>query len=88
MNRVINDLETERIVAADKGNINRQSNLTQKRAETEQLRDEIAAGFNKLYEASIVCTLFAYNLEDLEKYTKLLKGKPTASCKKIHISSP
>ena len=72
-------METERIVAADKGNINRQSNLTQKRAETEQLRDEIAAGFNKLYEASIVCTLFAYNLEDLEKYTKLLSAEMSKS---------
>ena len=29
LNRVINELETERIVAADKGNINRESNLTQ-----------------------------------------------------------
>ena len=79
LNRAINELETERIVAADKGNINRQSNLTQKRAETEQLRDEIAAGFNKLYEASIVCTLFAYNLEDLEKYTKLLSAEMSKS---------
>lgn len=43
LNRVINELETERIVAADRGNINRESNLTQKRFETEQLRDEIAA---------------------------------------------
>ena len=51
LNRVINELETERIVAIDRGNINRESNLTQKRLEAEQLRDEIAAGFNKLYEA-------------------------------------
>ena len=47
LNRVINELETERIVAADKGNINRESTITQKRFEAEQLRDEIAAGFNK-----------------------------------------
>lgn len=33
LNRVINELETERIVAADKGNINRESNLSQKRLE-------------------------------------------------------
>ena len=44
LNRIINELETERIVAADRGNINRESNLTQKRFEAEQLRDEIAAG--------------------------------------------
>ena len=72
LNRVINQLETERIVAADRGNINRESMLGQKRAEAEQLRDEIAAGFNKLYEASVVATLFSYNLKNLEAYTKLL----------------
>ena len=72
LNRVINELETERIVAADKGNINRESNLAQKRLEAEQLRDEIAAGYNKLFEASVIATLFTYNLEDLEKQTKLL----------------
>ena len=79
LNRVINELETERIVAADKGNINRESNLTQKRFEAEQLRDEIAAGFNKLYEASVVSTLFAYSLEDLDKLTKLLATEMSKS---------
>ena len=59
LNRVINELETERIVAADRGNINRESDLGQKRLEAEQLRDEIAAGYNKLYEASVISTLFA-----------------------------
>lgn len=73
LNRVINELETERIVAADRGNINRESTLTQKRIEAEQLRDEIAAGFNKLFEASIISTLFAYSIEDLDKLTKLLE---------------
>ena len=32
LNRVINELETERIVAADRGNINRESDLGQKKA--------------------------------------------------------
>ena len=75
LNRVINELETERIVAADKGNINRESTITQKRLEAEQLRDEIAAGFNKLFEASIISTVFAYSLEDLDRYTKLLSSE-------------
>ncbi len=79
LNRVINELETERIVAADKGNINRESNLTQKRFEAEQLRDEIAAGFNKLYEASVVSTIFAYSLEDLDRLTKLLSTEMAKS---------
>ena len=79
LNRVINELETERIVAADKGNINRQSNLTQKRFEAEQLRDEIAAGFNKLYEASVISTIFTYNLDDLDRLTKLLASEMSKS---------
>ena len=79
LNRVINELETERIVARDRGNINRESNLTQKRFEAEQLRDEIAAGFNKMYDASIVATLFTYNIEELERLTKLLATEMSKS---------
>ena len=75
LNRVINELETERIVAADKGNINRESTIGQKRLEAERLRDEIAAGFNKLFEASIISTVFAYSMDDLDRYTKLLSSE-------------
>ena len=71
LNRVINDLESERIVAARGGDINRERLITDKRLEAEQLRDEIAAGFNKLFEASFVCTLFAYDLETLNKLSEL-----------------
>ena len=79
LNRAINELETERIVAADRGNINRESTLTQKRFEAEELRDQIAAGFNKLYEASVISTLFAYNIEDLDRYSKLLASEMSKS---------
>ena len=79
LNRVINELESERIVAIDRGNINRESSISQKRLEAEQLRDEIAAGYNKLFAASIVSTLFAYSLEDLDKYTKLLSTEMSKS---------
>ena len=72
LNKVINQLETERIVAQDRGNINRESVITQKRLEAEQLRDQIAAGFNKLFEASVITTLFAYNLQSLDAYSKML----------------
>ena len=54
LNRVINEIETERIVAQDRGNINRESDLGQKRLEAEELRDEIAAGFNKLLMLHII----------------------------------
>ena len=79
LNKTINELETERIVAADRGNINRESTLAQKRYEAEQLRDEIAAGFNKMYEASVISTLFTYNLEDLDRLTKLLSTEMSKS---------
>ena len=75
LNRTINELESERIVAIDRGDINRERILAQKRAEAEELRDEIASGFNKLFEASIMCTLFAYGLEELDKYTELLASE-------------
>ena len=79
LNKVINELETERIVALDRGNINRESTLSQKRFEAEQLRDEIAAGFNKMYEASVVSTLFTYKLEELERLTKMLAAEMSKS---------
>ncbi len=79
LNKVINELETERLVAADRGNINRESTLSQKRFEAEQLRDEIAAGYNKMYEASIISTLFAYSLEDLDRLTKMLATEVSKS---------
>jgi len=79
LNRTINTLETERIVASDKGNINRESILSQKRMEAEQLRDQIASGFNKLFEASIVSTLFSYSMKDLERLTRLLSTEMSKS---------
>ena len=79
LNKTINEIETERIVAQDRGNINKESDLTQKRLEAEELRDQIAAGFNKLFEASVISTLFAYNLDDLDRYTKMLSSDMSKS---------
>ena len=75
LNRTINELESERVVAADRGDINRERIIAQKRMEAEELRDAIAAGFNKLYDSSIVATLFAYSVEELDKYTELLSNE-------------
>ena len=72
LNKVIVDLESERIVAAKRGDINRESILTDKKVEAEQLRDQIAAGFNKLFEATIICTIFSYELDELDKLSELL----------------
>ena len=79
LNRVINEIESERIVAMDRGDINRERILAQKRSEAEDLRDEIAAGFNKLFESTIVCTLFAYSIEELNKNTELLATEMSKS---------
>ena len=75
LNRTINELESERLVAIDRGDINRERILAQKRMEAEDLRDQIASGFNKLYESTIVCTLFAYSLDELDKETELLASE-------------
>ena len=75
LNRTINELESERIVALDRGDINRERIIAQKRMEAEELRDAIAAGFNKLFDSSIIATLFAYSMEELDKYTELLSSE-------------
>ena len=75
LNRTINEIESERIVALDRGDINRERVLAQKREEAEELRDSIAAGFNKLFDATIIGTLFAYTVDELDKYTELLTNE-------------
>ena len=75
LNRTINELESERIVALDRGDINRERVIAQKRMEAEDLRDSIAAGFNKLFDSSIIATIFAYSMDELEKYTELLSSE-------------
>ena len=72
LNRTIVELESERVVANNRGDINRLSVLGTKQAEAESLRDQIAAGYNKLFEATIICTLFAYNKVELDKLSEML----------------
>ena len=75
LNRTINELESERIVAQDRGDINRERTLLQKRLEAEELRDTISAGLNRLFSSTIVATLFAYSMEELDKYTDQLTNE-------------
>jgi len=75
LNRTINELESERIVAQDRGDINRERVLLQKRLEAEELRDTIAAGLNRLFSSTIVATIFAYSMDELDKYTELLSNE-------------
>ena len=70
LNKEINTLITEIVVAQDRGDVNRARSLTIKKQEREELRDEIEAGWNSLFNASIVSTMFAYSLEELDRLTE------------------
>ncbi len=72
LNKQIVELQSERYVAHDRGDINRESVLATKQAEAESLRDQIAAGYNKLFDATIICTLFAYTKDELDKMSELI----------------
>ena len=79
LNKTIVELESERVVANNRGDINRLSVLGTKQAEAEELRDEIAAGYNKLFDATIICTLFAYSKVELDKLSELLAMEASKS---------
>ena len=79
LNKQIVEIQSERFVAQDRGDINREAILSAKQAEAEALRDQIAAGYNKLFEASIICTLFAYSKDELDKLSELLAMEASKS---------
>ncbi len=72
LNKTIVELQSERFVAQDRGDINREATLSTKQAEAEALRDQIAAGYNKLFEATMICTIFAYSKLELDKLSEIL----------------
>lgn len=79
LNKQIVEIQSERFVAQDRGDINRESVLATKQAEAEALRDQIAAGYNKLFDATIICTLFAYSKQELDKMSELLAMEASKS---------
>ena len=79
LNRTIVEIQSERLVAQDRGDINRESVLAIKQAEAEALRDQIAAGYNKLFEATIIATLFSYSKAELDKMSELLSIEASKS---------
>ena len=79
LNKTIVELQSERFVAQDRGDINRASVLADKQAEAEALRDQIAAGYNKLFETTIVATLFTYSKNELDKASELLAMEASKS---------
>ena len=72
LNKYLVGVETEMIDASKKGDNNRYAELSGKYQEADKLRNEIAAGFNKLFELSVLCTIFADDLEELDKASELL----------------
>ena len=79
LNRTIVEIQSERLVAQDRGDINRESVLAIKQAEAEALRDQIASGYNKLFEATMISTLFSYSKVDLDKMSELLSIEASKS---------
>ncbi len=79
LNKTIVEIQSERLVAQDRGDINRESVLAIKQAEAEALRDQIAAGYNKLFESTMISTLFAYSKADLDKMSELLSIEASKS---------
>ena len=72
LNKTIVSLESERIFAQRRGDINRERETDDMKIEVERIRDEIAAGFNKLFQTTVVCTLFSDSLDSLDKQSELL----------------
>ena len=74
LNKEITEIVSEIIVAEDRGDVNRARTLSNKKAELEQLRDQIEAGYNSVFSASIITTLFSYSKEDLDTSTEKLSS--------------
>ena len=74
MNKEITEIVSEIIVAEGRGDVNRARTLSNKKAELEQLRDQIEAGYNSVFSASIITTLFSYSKEDLDTSTEKLSS--------------
>lgn len=72
LNKEITEIVSEIIVSENRGDVNRARTLANKKAELEQLRDEIEAGYNSVFSASILTTLFAYSKEDIDSDTEKL----------------
>ena len=72
LNKYLSDVESEMIDANKKGDNNRYADLNLKHSEADRIRNEIASGFNKLYDVSVICTLYAYSLEELDKASEML----------------
>ncbi len=72
LNAIINDIEAEKMEALKKGDRNKEHALQHQKLEAENLRDEIATQFNKLFEVSVLTTLFSNSHDHLDGLSELL----------------
>ena len=75
LNKEINEILSEIYVARNRGDINRERVLSIKKAEKEQLRDELASGYNQVFTASIINTIFSPSKEELDDLTEIFKSE-------------
>lgn len=75
LNKEINEILSEIYVARNRGDINRERVLSIKKAEKEQLRDEIASGYNQVFTGSIINTIFSPSKEELDELTEIFKSE-------------
>lgn len=75
LNKEINEILSEIYVARNRGDINRERVLSIKKAEKEQLRDEIASGYNQVFTGAILNTIFSASKEELDDLTEMFKSE-------------
>lgn len=85
LNDVIDELDTERLMALGK-NRNRARTLSRKMAEAEELRDDVDSGENEMFDISFLVTVYAEKEDELDKLTEDLikecqpRGVELTSC--------
>jgi len=85
LNEIISGFESQRLAAAKQGDFEKEKALQQKKSEADFLRDEISTNSNKLFEISILTSLFADSMEELDNYSDILGFE--ASKEAINIKS-
>lgn len=67
LNQIINDLEIELAKEFDPENPNQDFITMQKKLEAENLRDEISTRFNHLFEITVISSVFAKTVDELDR---------------------
>lgn len=71
LNEIITDIQVKLNAAFEEGDRDNIIVLAQKKLEAENLRDEIASGFNALFEITVLSTVFANSSENLDYLSEL-----------------